>query len=650
MHRRKRPSQPFFTLIVRLQCVACLLYFVATQVAWAAPVTVRAELSEATIYLGESVRLELRISGLRDPEPPVLSHPDIDISSEGGQSFSNSSISIINGRTSRVEDFGYVARYRLRPRTTGRLAIPAIAVTHEGQTYYSQPLTLVVQALAEQDDLLVEVYTDKPSYVLGERITLILDLSLRKLTTKGKELDVDPFFRESPPHLQIPWFEGLGDWKTTALDTFVQPFLDAQRPGFSINDYYDQRNFFRSERLTFALPRHSTSRTRPTGTFAYFTYRLQKVFQPLHPGVRTIPPVLVKATLPTEIDARGRALQTQKVIASSQPFTVEVRPIPSAGQPASFSGAVGRFHLAVAATPTTLKVGDPLTFTVSIRREGDSLLETVHPLPLQEQSALARDFKIDPDPSSVQSTEDSKTFTYTLRPRHADVRAVPPIDMAYYDPEAGEFQVVYSQAVPLQVERVSTLDPSEVVVTSEASSKSRLGQQLAEGLLANYTGAEVLVPQWSMLRITPVLGGLLILPPIAYVLALLGRQWQRQRRHYAGRQRRRRAARTALATLHTLKRRQDRSEASICEDVYRALIAYISDKLELTYAGLTVDDVTHHLHQQGLEQDLINHVEALFHLCDSARYAPGTLAVAQLTELIEEADALVRRLEAGMQR
>jgi hypothetical protein len=84
--------------------------------------------------------------------------------------------------------------------------------------------------------------------------------------------------------------------------------------------------------------------------------------------------------------------------------------------------------------------------------------------------------------------------------------------------------------------------------------------------------------------------------------------------------------------------------------VYRALIAYISDKLELTYAGLTVDDVTHHLHQQGLEQDLINHVEALFHLCDSARYAPGTLAVAQLTELIEEADALVRRLEAGMQR
>jgi hypothetical protein len=618
--------------------------------AWAVPVKVQAELSESTIYLGESVRLELRISGLRDPEPPVISHPDIDISSEGGQSFSNSSISMINGHTSRVEDFGYVARYRLRPRTTGTLRIPAITVTHDGQTYSSRPLTLVVQALAEQDNLLVQVYTDKPSYVLGERITLTLDISLRKLTTQGKDLDVDPFFRESPPHLQIPWFESLGDWKTAALDTFVQPFLDAQRPGFSINDYYDQRSFFRSERLTFALPRHSTSHTRATGTLAYFTYRLQKVFQPIHPGVQTIPPVLVKATLPTEIDARGRALQTKKVIASSQPLTVEVHPIPSAGQPTSFSGAVGRFHLAVVATPTTLKVGDPLTLTVNIRRQGDSLLETVHPLRLQDQPGLARDFKIDPDPSSVQSTDDDKTFTYTLRPRHAEVRAVPPIDMAYYDPEAGDFQVIHSRAVPLQVERVSTLDPAEVIVTSDASSKSRLGQQLAEGLLANYTGAEVLVPQWATLRMTPILGGLLIFPPVAYIIVLLGRQWWRRRQHYVGRQRRRRAARTALAALHALQRRQDRREASICEDVYRTLISYISDKMALTYAGLTVDDVTQHLQQQGVEQDLINHVEALFHLCDSARYAPGTLAVAQLTELIEEADAVVRRLEAGMQR
>ena len=623
-----------------------LLLLVWPQVGWTLAVTVQADLSASSIYLGESVQLELRIHGLRDPQPPVLEHPDIDISSEGGQSFNNSSLTIINGRTTRNEDFGYIARYRLRPRQAGVLRIPAIAVTHEGHTYHSQPLTLMVKEPAAQDTLLVEVYTDKPTYVLGERITLSLDLSLRKVTMDGKELEVDPFFPKQPPQLQIPWFESLGDWKTTELETFVHPFLGQSQPGFYINDYYDQRSFFRSDRLQFTLPRHSTNRTRAAGTFAYFTYRLQKVFRPTRAGVQTIPAVLVKATLPTQIDARGRALHSEDIVVSSQPFSVEVHPVPSAGQPASFSGGVGHFRLEATATPTALKVGDPLTLSITVQRQGDSLLETVLPLRLQNQPALIQDFKIHTDPPAVQTTEDAKTFTYTLRPRHADVRAIAPIEMAYYDPDRARFQVLHSDPVPLQVQDASTLAASEVIVTSEARPKSRLGQQLAAGLLANYSGAEVLIPQHAEIRLTPLLGGLVVLPPVAYVFTLLGQQWQRRRRRHPGHQRRRKAARTALTMLQDLKKHQGVGDASICEGVSRALSGYVRDKLDLAAAGLTGDEVTHHLHNRGMERELINQVEALFHLCDSARYAPGTLAVAQLTGLIEDAEALVQRLEA----
>jgi hypothetical protein len=626
--------------------VLSLLLLIWPWVGQAASVTVQADLSASTIYLGESVLLELRIHGLREPEPPVIEHPDIDIISEGGQSFNNSSITIIKGRTTRNEDFGYVARYRLRPRQSGVLHIPAVTVTHEGHSYHSQPLTLVVKEPAEQDYLLVEVYADKPTYVLGERITLTLDLSLRKVTMDGKELEVDPFFPQQPPHLQIPWFESLGDWKTTELKTFVQPFLEQQRPGFFINDYYDQRSFFRSERLTFTLPRHLTNRTRSPGTFAYFTYRLQKVFRPIRAGVQTIPPVLVKATLPTQIDTRGRALHTEDIVASSQPVTVEVHPVPHSGQPVSFSGGVGHFQLEAAATPTALKVGDPLTLTVTVQQQGDSLLETILPLRLQDQPALAQDFKIHTDLPAVQTTEDAKIFTYTLRPRHAEVRAIPPLDMAYYDPERGRFQVVHSDPIPLQVEDSSPLATSEVIVTSEARPKSRLGQQLAAGLLANYSGAEVLAPQRAESHLTPLLGGLVILPPLAYACTVLGRQWIRRRHRYPGRRRSRKAARTARTALHDLKKQQEADEVSICEGVYRALTGYVNDKVDLRHAGLTANDVTYHLQNRGIEQKLIDQAEALLHLCDSARYAPGTLAVAQLTGLIEDAEALIQQLEA----
>jgi hypothetical protein len=624
-----------------------LLLLVYMQTGWAAPVTVRAQLAESTIYLGESVQLELRINGLRNPEPPDIEHPDIDVTREGGQSFSNSSISIINGRTTRLEDFGYIARYVLRPRTAGVLTIPPIAVTHEGQTYHSQPVVLVVREPTGQDQLVVEVYTDKPSYVLGERITLTLDVSLRKLTMNSKDLDIDPFFPEQPPHLQIPWFESFEDWKTADVKTFAQPFLGQQSPGFFINDYYDQRGFFRDERLTFTFPRLSTRRKRPAGTFHYFTYRLQKEFRPIRAGVHTIPPVLAKATLPTLIDANGRARRTEKFVAGSTPLSVEIHPVPSTGRPASYSGAVGRFRLEVAATPVALKVGDPFTLTITVRRDGDSLLETVHPPHLQDQAALTKDFKIHADPPTIKTEEDAKTFTYTLRPRHAGVRAVPPVDMAYYDPDTGRFHVLHSDPVPLRVEAAPTLGTSDVIVTSAARPISTLGKQLAEGLLANYTGAEVLVPQQAQIRITPFMGGLFVLPPVAYVLTLLGRQWVRQRRRDPGRQRSRKAARTALAALQALKNQPDVGDAATCEGVHRALTGYISDRLNLTGSGLTVNDVTHHLHVQGLEQELVDQAETLLQRCDSARYAPGMLAVAH--GLIEDAEVLIQRLEASGQ-
>ena len=68
--------------------VCCLYLLCAVQHAsGAATVTLQARLADADIYLGESTSLELRINGIRNPEPPDLTHPDIDTSKAGGQSF-----------------------------------------------------------------------------------------------------------------------------------------------------------------------------------------------------------------------------------------------------------------------------------------------------------------------------------------------------------------------------------------------------------------------------------------------------------------------------------------------------------------------------------------------------------------------------------
>jgi hypothetical protein len=76
----------------------------------------------------------------------------------------------------------------------------------------------------------------------------------------------------------------------------------------------------------------------------------------------------------------------------------------------------------------------------------------------------------------------------------------------------------------------------------------------------------------------------------------------------------------------------------------------ISDTFLLHHAGLTVDEALTHLRAQEVDQEVIERTTAVLQLCDSARYAPGNLAVVQRSGLIEDARAVVQGLEARRRR
>ena len=628
-------------------CTLLLSLAAVPHAARAEAVSVHTELAESEIFLGESVALTVRIEGIRQATPPDVRHPDMAVSFEGGQAFSDTTYTIVSGRTQQVETFGYTARYALRPQRAGVLSIPALAVEHDGRIYHGDALQLTVRRPVQQDLVLVEVTTDKPSYVLGETVTVTLDLSLRKLAINGAVQDIDPFFPNRPPELQIPWFEGIGDWRTGDLDAFVRPLLGRPRAGFYINDYAEAAAR-RPDRLRFTLPRHSSRRTTASGTWDYFTYRLQKRFRPTRSGLQSIPAVFVKATLPVEIDAEGRAQRTEEVVAGSPPVPVDIRPLPEAGRPDSFSGAIGRLRPEVNASPTSLKVGDPFTLSVILHQEGDGLLETIRPLRLHERPDLTRDFKVHPDPHEVSTLEGAKRFAYTLRPRHAAVRAVPPLEVAYYDTQAGRYQVAWSEPVPLRVEAANTFRVSDVMAAPGNGATNVIGRPLGGGLLANYVGADMLTPQSARIRLTPLLGALLGLPPLAFVAALLARQWT-TRRSRTNIRRRRKAGARALGELRELtKRRPSLSDADLCAAVQRILGGYFIDKWQLPGVGMATDDLIRRLGACDADSRFVERTAALLRLCDDVRYAPGKPAADRISGLPEDANRLIRSLEDGL--
>jgi hypothetical protein len=165
--------------------------------------------------------------------------------------------------------------------------------------------------------------------------------------------------------------------------------------------------------------------------------------------------------------------------------------------------------------------------------------------------------------------------------------------------------------------------------------------------LANYDGADLLVSQHFHMHLGRGTALLLALPPVTYGAALLWRWRRRRRQQHPDYQRARKAGQRARTALHALKTHQTQGDPALYDGVHQALTGYLGDKLHLVGVGLTVDDVTRHLQARQLDPALLEQVTTLLHLCDSARYAPGSLAVAQLTGLLEDAEALVQRLEGS---
>ena len=63
----------------------------------------------------------------------------------------------------------------------------------------------------------------------------------------------------------------------------------------------------------------------------------------------------------------GGSYTGRRVVAIAPAVPVEVREVP-APRPATFCGGIGKYRLASSASPTALRVGDPLTLTLDVER------------------------------------------------------------------------------------------------------------------------------------------------------------------------------------------------------------------------------------------------------------------------------------------
>jgi hypothetical protein len=142
-----------------------------------------------------------------------------------------------------------------------------------------------------------------------------------------------------------------------------------------------------------------------------------------------------------------------KILGTSEPLTV--LPLPVAGRPANFSGAVGLFEAESSASPTHVNAGDPVTLTYSITGHGN--FDRV------SSSVLSGDAnwktyspKVKFDAQDGVGYAGTKTFEQPIIPTNGSLTEVPALSFSYFDPDRKDYATCTTTPIPVSVNGAPT--------------------------------------------------------------------------------------------------------------------------------------------------------------------------------------------------
>ncbi|MCA9242130.1 MAG: BatD family protein, partial [Planctomycetales bacterium] len=316
----------------------------------------------------------------------------------------------------------------------------------------------------------------------------------------------------------------------------------------------------------------------------------------------------------------GRRLTVQSVrpiVADATVEPIDVLPIPTAGRPADYRGAVGQYQVVAQANTTTVKAGDPIELLIGV--VGTGPMELVQAPPLAELPALTADFKVPNEPLAGFVQGDQKVFSTKIRPRKEGVSQIPPIPFTYFDPQQDKFVTTHSKPIAIHVEPADTL-ALDAIVGGHAVTSGQKHAKAADAAFANYTG-DGLLRNEAPYRLDPAwLAWWLVLPPLAVFIA-----WAVRNRHQVSRH-------VALRGFG-LRRVQDRiAQGETAAEVVRTLKAYLAKRLGVKGNSTDGRAVVGALRAAGQHKIAVR-CERLFNAAESA----GMGQAASLDELKREA-------------
>ncbi|KAA8481838.1 oxygen tolerance protein BatD [Arcticibacter tournemirensis] len=371
----------------------------------------------------------------------------------------------------------------------------------------------------------------------------------------------------------------------------------------------------------------------------------QTILFPEHSGNLRIDPVEMtfivrqKAPARTLMDEFFGTYEDVKYKVKSPPLTVRVKPLPTAGKPQGFTGAVGQFKAEASLDKKELKANEALNYTLKISGSGNLKLikEPVINFPADFEKY---DPKItDAITMNTSGASGSRSYNYLLIPRHEGDFAIEPVRFSYFNPASGRYETASVQGFEIKVNKGN---PSENVVYSGAGKQDvkLLNKDISYIKTAEpdlyKEGKEFHGSVWYYL--------LLLTGPLIFAGALLYRQWDKKNNSDPLKVKSRKAGKIAARHLANAQKQLSENNSKVFyEEVFKGLYGYLSDKLNIPAANLNKESIAAELQAKALDDRLIRQLLETLDLCEMARFAPVTGISAN--EVFEKAKNIIYEIE-----
>ena len=506
------------------------------------------------------------------------------------QTFSNS---VVNGRMSQSVGYTWMLT---APDKEGTYTIPAASVKVGGGVIKSKPIRITVTSGAPQAgntapganrDLFVSITLSKSKANVGEPVT-----ATWTLWSRYQELQLE---KKDFPDPDGFWVERI------------------DRSGSQWEDKIRTLN----------------------GLQYRVAVMQQQLLFPQKSGKLKVGPGTLSAVVGRSFFNRGERIEFGSNIAE-----LTVTPLPP-GEPADFSGAVGKLSMIAQLDRDNVRVDEAITLTVRISGEANLKLLDAPDLSFPGDFETYEPKTTDKIGVGIGGMSGSRTFEWVVIPRHEGEYPLPPISLSYLDQATGTYRTLKSDSLVVTV-AAGASGPGTVPSVQRANKTDV--QVLEEDIRYIRTGDLQLREQGGMLfGSLPYFAGMFA-PSLAFALIFLYKRKQQSELGDAQGTRRRRADKVAkqrLKEAHGALRSGDKSV--FYGALSQALHGYLSDKLNLGVAEVNSAVLLTKLGSSVESAALVSDIVALLDDCNLARFAPVDATPQQ--ELYDRAATLIGRTE-----